>query len=476
MLLKRIFERRKILSLFLICILSRVITNISYYEDIDSLRFGLSAIDFNVLESRPHFPGYAIYCFILQNIFNLTNDIGIATSSIGGISIFLIILYSIKLFKLFKLSDFEYMVLILFLNPFIWIMSNRYMPDLFGLSLLIICFYYLIRIIKFNEIKDFLIFGIIIGIQCGVRLSYVPFFLPALFLIFNVKVMYSILGFLISTGAWLIPLVYITGYENFLEIFKNDTHGHFYKWGGTILSSESSLKIRLYNLIEYVFVDGFSFWAKNRNWTTIINSIFILVFFVSFFKKVFFKRKLKNIKLETVITFLCFLSYFIWVLLFQNINYKPRHIMPFIPLIAFMLNEGIRTLLDVKKNILIILILFLLPNIYITSNLVIQHKKESALSQIKTFLDEEEHKKVVVFSDGLKIFYLDNTLRNKNIKLLNLNKRNYEQLKKFIDLDYKIYSSMKLNELSNFELEEYFFFHNPHVNRLWSQLKLYKYE
>ena len=102
MLSKRIFERRKIISLFFICILSRIITNISYYEDIDSLRFGLSAIDFDVLESRPHFPGYAVYCFILQNIFNLTNDIGITTSSIGGISVFLIILYSVKLFKLFN--------------------------------------------------------------------------------------------------------------------------------------------------------------------------------------------------------------------------------------------------------------------------------------------------------------------------------------------------------------------------------------
>ena len=35
-------------------------TSINYEEDIDSLRFALSLIDYNLKELRPHFPGYPV--------------------------------------------------------------------------------------------------------------------------------------------------------------------------------------------------------------------------------------------------------------------------------------------------------------------------------------------------------------------------------------------------------------------------------
>ena len=72
----KFFRKNKFLIfLFLICLFTRVSSSINYFEDIDSLRFGLSASEFNILESRPHFPGYAVFCFLLRTIFEIINNI-----------------------------------------------------------------------------------------------------------------------------------------------------------------------------------------------------------------------------------------------------------------------------------------------------------------------------------------------------------------------------------------------------------------
>ena len=84
----------------IICIVSRIVTSIFYIEDIDSLRFFLSAIDFNILEGRPHFPGYPVYCFILNVISFITGSISISFSLIGAFSIFSIIYFSNKIWHL----------------------------------------------------------------------------------------------------------------------------------------------------------------------------------------------------------------------------------------------------------------------------------------------------------------------------------------------------------------------------------------
>ena len=100
-----LFSNKSYILLLFLCIFSRYLTTIYYFEDIDSLRFALAASDYNVLESRPHFPGYPVYCFILQIIYYLTNSVGLAFSLIGGFSIFIIIVFTNKITALFVKND-----------------------------------------------------------------------------------------------------------------------------------------------------------------------------------------------------------------------------------------------------------------------------------------------------------------------------------------------------------------------------------
>jgi len=88
--------------LLLVCIGSRLLSSIFYIEDIDSLRFGLSAYDYDVAAFRPHFPGYPLYCFLLKVIHTFTGSLGISFSLLGGVSIFIIIVFLEKIWWFFS--------------------------------------------------------------------------------------------------------------------------------------------------------------------------------------------------------------------------------------------------------------------------------------------------------------------------------------------------------------------------------------
>ncbi len=128
--------------LFILCVISRLITSINYLEDIDSMRFALSLFDYDILELRPHFPGYPIFCFFAKIIYFLTGSVQITFSIIGGIATFLIIYYSNLIYELITKKKSSYLSVLIFLNPLIWNLGNRYMLDLFGLSLLITITYF----------------------------------------------------------------------------------------------------------------------------------------------------------------------------------------------------------------------------------------------------------------------------------------------------------------------------------------------
>ena len=468
-------RKKAIFALLFFCVFSRITTSIFYIEDIDSLRFALSAVEFNILDSRPHFPGYAVYCFFLQIIYFFIQNIGLTFSLIGGISIFLILVFSKKIIQQLKIIDTFYFTLLLVFNPLLWLMSNRYMPDTMGLSFLIISLYFLIKIVKNRETRDYIFLGISLALLAGIRLSFLPFFLPIFYLINDKKFIYTVVFFFLGVLIWLIPLVYITGYNNLVNIFANDFHGHFFKWGGTVLSSNASYFDRLIKIFEFTFADGFSFWSEGRNWTTILNSIFLslasIILIVS--KRKYFSLRIRK---EYVIILLCYLSYFLWIYFFQNINYKSRHIIPFIPLLTVVFSLAIVNL-NIKKIVNKTFVFFgIFIYMYITIHLAVQHKNPSAISQISSLILNSENDKTVVFSDGLKLFYWAKLVPENKVDFVNLKELNTEMIVQYYNSDYTILSTSRLYDLDNIDCQKLDFYHNPFVNRLWSHLTIYKYE
>ena len=155
------------------CFISRMASTIYYIEDIDSLRFALSLYDYSLENLQPHFPGYPVFCFFAKILYLIMPSMGISFSIIGAISTFVIIYFSLRLGNTeIKSPEGAFMSIIIFFNPMIWLMGNRYMPDLMGLALVsaILCFFILPQSRKGNLFAGFFLTGILLG----TRLSYFP--------------------------------------------------------------------------------------------------------------------------------------------------------------------------------------------------------------------------------------------------------------------------------------------------------------
>ena len=123
---------------FISCIASRLFSTIYYIEDLDSLRFALSMIDYDVAKLQPHFPAYPVFCFIAKLLYAVIRRYALAFSLLGGLSTFFTIFFTLKIAKinittlLGKITTF-----VVFMNPLLWLMSNRYMPDVMGVACLL---------------------------------------------------------------------------------------------------------------------------------------------------------------------------------------------------------------------------------------------------------------------------------------------------------------------------------------------------
>ena len=213
-----------LIIILLSCIGSRILTSIYYIEDIDSLRFALSIYEYDIIKLQPHFPGYPIFSFIAKCLYFILGNMGVTFSIIGGISVFNIIYFLLRISKLSPLSTSGlFLIFIIFFNPLVWLMSNRYMPDLFGLSIFISALYFFI-----SDIKDrkFLYLGYFLtGLLAGIRLSYLPLLIiPFMIPVFWAS--YQFLTKLISTNREPFVAVFYSGIVGSI-VFSLYTYMHW---------------------------------------------------------------------------------------------------------------------------------------------------------------------------------------------------------------------------------------------------------
>ena len=276
-------------------------SSIYYIEDIDSLRFALSIFDqFNLEKLQPHFPGYPVFCFIGYIFYNITGSLANTFSIIGSLSIFLIIYFSVLLIKPKQNSfNYSFIILLFFFNPMFTIMSNRYMPDLFGLALFVVSFYFLTHDNKNNNLLG----GFIYGLLLGTRLSYFTLLLVPYIYIFYKRNGKTSLQLILTSLAgcliWLIPMIIITGFDNLIYLAQNQTVGHFTDYGGTVLT-ENHLLNRFKYFFHTIWSDGLGGYWIGRSNITIISSIFLLLIVFYNFKNIL-KNPLINKKVHLLI-------------------------------------------------------------------------------------------------------------------------------------------------------------------------------
>tara|TARA_Y100000588_G_C14124270_1_gene868649 strand:- start:281 stop:1285 length:1005 start_codon:yes stop_codon:yes gene_type:complete len=331
-----------------------------------------------------------------------------------------------------------------------------------GLSIIVAAFY----LLTFSSnYKNNLIGMFLAGILFGVRLSYFPLLiLPVFILLYKTK---NRLKLILSLGLgvliWLIPFIFSQGLEPLVAVGLKHTSGHFTDYGGTILT-ENNLLIRLKYLIHTIWADGLGGFWVGRSWITLIISLIMLVIFSQLFWIKF------NLNKALKILIISSLIYLIWIFFFQNLIYKSRHVLPLIFIILVLMSTII---LNIKFKSYVIIFPLILS--ILTFNIVFAHKKGTSIYHLKNYLKNQANSTII--SNTLVNFYLKtNGIKANFISVDKMEKR--EVINRLNDTKkIKIigdYSSLIENIYQiNFDTT---FYHNPYMNRMWSEIPLYSAE
>ena len=460
-------ERKIWVSLLFFCLASRLLSSIYYIEDPDSLRFVLGVLDYDVSKMQPHFPAYPVFCFIVKIFHLVTGRYALSFSLIGGLATFAIIYFTLEIARIKIVESFGLaLVFILFFNPLLWLMSNRYMPDLLGVAL---CLYACLFVSKRNKMTSQIGF-LIAGLLLGVRLSYAPLILPSLlWSLWISKDKWWLLGAGISgIVAWLIPLIYITGWDALVVAGQMQTAGHFSEFGGTV-TTEPDYDFRATKLLEGLWADGFGLYWLGRHWVTMGAAIMLLGMIAMCWQDLV--ERFNKISLRNSLFWGCVL-YLTWIFFFQNVIYKSRHVLPLLPILS-LFPAYLIAQFNLRSNVFKVAALcFVGCYSYATLHLVVQHKQPSAIAQVYNHLNDINDKNLHVASTPLIKYYL----AAQGIKAVFIPIESREDLTRL----EKTEDSMQLvvigNPLKNkLPQSKRTFYHNPYVNRMWSELAVYEY-
>jgi hypothetical protein len=285
-------QRRLIyIGLFAACVVSRLLTTIYYIEDTDSLRFALSVYDeFDVASLQPHFPGSPVFWAAARLFYWMTGSFAFAFSLVGGLATFAVVYFCVRLAGRDPLSpDGLAIAFLLFFNPMIWLMGNRYMPDLMGLGLALAALASLTAVKPLGAPAALpalsastslrtgilagsfngLLAGILTGLLAGTRLSYVPLLLPAYLMRLRRQPLQLTAWTLLGTAIWFIPMLADTGRDALVTSASQQTEGHFTEFGGTV-ETNPNLLVRTTRVAEGVWADGYGAWWPDRHWLTAV--------------------------------------------------------------------------------------------------------------------------------------------------------------------------------------------------------------
>ena len=483
-------------SVFVLCVSTRLLTTVYYIEDIDSLRFALSMVEYNVAKLQPHFPTYPVFCFIAKLIYAITGRFAIAFSLVGGISTFITIYFTLRIVNIQPTSLFgKFVIITVFMNPLLWLMSNRYMADAMGVACLYASLYFLIchqeKYYKKGICKTTIGF-LLAGVLLSIRLSYLPFLLPILFLrIFNANRVKYIFAGTIGILIWFIPLLLHTGWNALMSAAQKQSLGHFSDFGGTV-STDPDFFLRLLKFFESIIADGFGLFWIGRHPITAITSVFLISLVVVMLLKTNIGEVIerfphdKSILLNPI--FLGCVLYLLWIIMAQNIVYKSRHVLPILPIVALGIAYSCYTVVKSyaqtvqkpkcrNKSMLIfawcVVCIFLLCYSSVTLHIVIQHTKPTAIAQVHKYLmhkQNELNEKLTIVSVPLIKYYLES--QDVNAQYITVESvTDLDQLNE-VKTGFFVIGSPLPNRIVK---DERTFYHNPYVNRMWSELSLYEY-
>jgi len=469
-------------AVVLACVGSRLATTITYIEDPDSLRFALSVADaYDVAALQPHFPGYPVFWAVTELFYLPSGVFSASFSVVGGLATAGLIWGLLRLCDVTLLSVEGWaLAATVFFSPLLWLMGNRYMPDLLGTAWAVGTLAVLLRALPARgqgiDERRALVGIVLSGLLAGLRLSYLPLlFVPVLLGLWHS----AHRGRLVLAGGagvavWLVPMILDTGLWTLIDVAWGQTTGHFTDFGGTV-QTESDLGRRVAGTVQGLWANGLGGWWPGRHSLTAVVGMGAIGTGGLGAGRLLNGKRLTDRRLWVLGA--CVLTYGLWMFFFQNVVHKSRHVLPLLALLLPLPAIGAAALWRKKAWIPRGTVL-LTAGAYaaVTLVLVDQHRDPSAIAQAKDFIEAkmQNAKPTRVASVPLVNTYL--RTQEVGARFLSIEDSSdvhrLRRAKAGRTLVVGTYASL----LDRSPTRTRTFYHNPHVNRMWPEVTVYVYE
>jgi hypothetical protein len=323
----------------------RVVYSSAYARSWDQVDFSLALDRFDLLAMQPHFPGYPYFVLGGMAFHQWIDDPSQALAVFNTVMVFLAA-FPIYWLARRHLSSFDSLLTCTVVQSlsYLWIVSTESMSEATAISVL---WWYLwgLQRAKENNTTNILLPLLLFSVLMGVRLSYIAFGLGIILLILSKRSLFAMKkDFYIYTVKqltfaaifqliWVFGLVTTEGsIGNFLSLSLQFVSGHFNDWGGAVTADSTELHERLFLLVFYNL-----FWVGLSGTSIYIAVLFGLLLILVGIDVI----KNRTMHTATIVVYgLLMGSYFCWALFAQNID-KPRHALPLIVLMAFVISIAV---------------------------------------------------------------------------------------------------------------------------------------
>jgi hypothetical protein len=473
-------------AVLLACVASRLGTRITYIEDPDSLRFALSVADeYDIAALQPHFPGYPVFWAAAEGFAVPTGSFSVAFALVGGLSTAGLLWALLRLWGV-PLRSVEGAVLtgLVVFNPLIWLMGTRYMPDLMGTAGAFATLAALFAALRAwsstaaqTQTTAWAVAGMAgAGLLAGLRLSYMPLvILPVLVVLCRVdRRGTQILAGTVGVLVWLIPMILDTGVWTLVDVAWGQTTGHFTEFGGTVQTAPD-LSRRVLGMGQGLWADGLGGWWPERHPLTIAVSLGVLGTGSLGAWRLWQADAIRSRRVWLLAA--AALLYAVWVFFFQNVIHKSRHVLPLLPLLLMIMAAGGAALWRARWTGRRALLLgFVGAYAAVTLVLVTQHMNPSAIAQTKSYVEGKAQTQDSVRVASVPL--INDYLRAQQVEACYLSIEDSSDVRRLRTADtgttlvVGTYASLLDREPTRTNT----FYHNPHVNRMWSEVTVYVYE
>lgn len=315
----------EIALIFLISLLFNFTFRLKWLEDWDSIQFALGIRNFSLINHQPQPPGYPLYIFFAKiiNFFFKNETFSLMLLSIFLGSLTLIIFYLLAKNISDKISAVLSVILVT-ITPVHLLSSISALSDIPGEFFTTFSAFLIYK--GRRSIILLLIGSFLSGISLGIRFAGFSTVISLLILVYAFRkslsnAVRSLMFFLLGTIVWLIPMILITGWGNFIRSYTQ--HSAYIINHDSFLSYPSFIQ----RIIQFskLFIQGYAYFF-----------IPILAFIVYRFAK----NKIQLKKFENLFIFIWLFSYLIPLITIYNLE-VTRFVLPLLIPIALLFAKAI---------------------------------------------------------------------------------------------------------------------------------------